>query len=341
MRFLSDCFRLAACSYVVFSALATYPAITGAQSRDSQSASEQTLQEVTVIAQRLKGHRALERAVSTFVTSHSTPAVRTNQIGRGHEPVCPLVTGLQPPARDFVTREILDVARGVGAPMTPVGKKCDVTVEIVFTLEPQGLLDRIAKTFKPLLGFYPVSQVKQVTTFNRPIQAWYETGTRSMDLQIPTLEGFGPPRNDPSEESKPGNGEFPIFSGAQVDSDVTAMGAQPAGVLGSFLGHQVRSEFIHVLIIADSAQLAGYSMHSIADYLAMLSLARMEQLDQCAPLPSITDLLASGCATPVADSLTAADRAYLMGLYSADLEKNLNVERVDIRDQMMRQIERK
>jgi hypothetical protein len=40
----------------------------------------------------------------------------------------------------------------------------------------------------------------------------------------------------------------------------------------------------------------------------------------------------------VADALTAADRAYLKALYSADLQKNINIERDDIHDQMMRQI---
>jgi hypothetical protein len=74
---------------------------------------------------------------------------------------------------------------------------------------------------------------------------------------------------------------------------------------------------------------------------ALLSLTRMSQLDHCAPLPSITDLLASGCATPATDSLTVADRAYLKALYSADLAKNLNIERSDIKEQMMRQFEGK
>ena len=119
------------------------------------------------------------------------------------------------------------------------------------------------------------------------------------------------------------------------------MGMQPSGVAGSYLGKGLRSEFLHIMIIADSDRLARYPLKSVADYLALLSLTRMAQLDQCAPLPSITDLLANGCATPVADSLTAADRAYLKALYSADLENNLNLERGDIHNQMMRQIEGK
>ena len=96
-----------------------------------------------------------------------------------------------------------------------------------------------------------------------------------------------------------------------------------------------------MLIIADSGQLARYSLQSIADYLAVLSLTRMAQLDHCAPLPSITDILARSCASPVAESLTAADRAYLKALYSADLEQTLNLERGEVHERMMRAIEGK
>jgi hypothetical protein len=177
-------------------AFATYPGTAGAQSHDSQSGSGQTLQEVTVTATRIQDHRTLARAVSGFVASHSALSTRINQIGRWHEPVCPLVTGLQSPGRDFIAREILDVARSVGAPTAPVGKKCDVTVEIVFTREPQVLLDHIAKTYRPLLGFYPVSQAEQVAIFSRPVQAWYETGTRSMDIQMPIAIGAGGSAHD-------------------------------------------------------------------------------------------------------------------------------------------------
>ena len=334
---------LAAWTCVLVCAIATYPGIAAAQSQGSQSISGQTLQEVTVTAARLHDPAALARAVTDFVASHSAPGTRTNQIGRWHEPVCPLVTGLPPPIQDVITREILDVARSVGAPTRPAGKKCAVTVEIVFTGEPQALLDHIAKSYKPLLGFYPTSQVKQMTTFSRPIQAWYETGTRSMNALGAASHGNAPATGLTQSPGQRGGSivDMPLLSGVQVDSDATAMGMQPSGVAGSYLGQRVSSEFVHVLIIADGEQLGRYSMDSIADYLALLSLTRMAQLDQCAPLPSIMDLLANGCATPVADSLTAADRAYLKGLYSADLEQNLNIERGDIHDQMMRQIERK
>jgi hypothetical protein len=324
-------------------AITSHPCVAAAAAPppDSQSDSQQLVQEVTVTAKRVQDHRTLVRAVNAFVAAHSAANYRINQIGRWHQPVCPLVTGLQTSGVDSITREILEVARGVGAPTGAVGKKCAVTVEIVFTLEPQALLDRIAKEYRPLLGFFPVSQRTQMTTFSRPIQAWYETGTRSMETQFAEIpDPFGA-YHPPFVDGRPGSSETPLLPGAQIDSDATAGGLQPSGIAGSHLTRGLRSEFLHVMIIVDSELVAPYPLDSVADYLAMLSLTRMAQLDQCAPLPSITDLLASGCTAPAANSLTAADRAYLRALYSSDLEQNLNLERAEVRGHMMRQIEGK
>jgi hypothetical protein len=107
-------------------AISAGAATVAAQPQDSQSKSQEGLQEVTVTATRFPDHRALERAVSGFVASHAAPGARTNQLGRWHQDVCPLVTGLRPVFDDFVTREVINVARDVGAPVRPAGKKCSV-----------------------------------------------------------------------------------------------------------------------------------------------------------------------------------------------------------------------
>ena len=313
---------------------ATAPAV------DSAPQSSDKVQEVTVNALRTMEPRALARAVSGFVASHAAAGTRINQIGRWHERVCPRVIGLEPKGRDFIVGEIQDVARRVGAPTAPAGKSCPVSVEIVFTKQPQLLLDRIAKLYRPLLGFFPASQLKQMTTFSHPIEAWYETGTRSMDFQLP-VRSFGAPNGgDQTLGGGPGS-DVPVFGGAQVDSETTAMGMQPSGVAGSHLGRQQRSEFVHVLIIADSAQLARYPLQSVADYLAFLSLTRMSALDKCAALPSITDLLADGCHPSAPEALTVADRAYLQALYASRLEQSLNLERGEVQEQMIHQIQGK
>jgi hypothetical protein len=129
-----------------------------------------------------------------------------------------------------------------------------------------------------------------------------------MDYQPPVLglaatSQFGANLDQPQHPELPP----PFFPGSQIDSDATAEGFQPTGVLGSLLRKGLRSEFMHVLIIADSGQVARYSLQAVASYAAMLSLTHAAQLDQCAPLPSITDLLASGCTNPVPGPLYAAD----------------------------------
>jgi hypothetical protein len=315
------------------------PEMAAAQSKDNLAPADSApLQEVTVTADRMRDHGALYHAVSGFVESHSAPGARINQIGRWYQTICPFVAGLRPPFNEFVARQIVDVARGVGAPVRPVGKKCDPNVEIIFTADPQELLNHIAKSYRLLLGFERGAQVKRAMTFSRPIQAWYETGTRSLEPYQPPIGGLALTPTTGDMQPCPACGN-PFMTGLQVDSDVTAAGMQPSSYAGSRLGVGLRSEFLHVVIIADSRQVAGYSLRSIADYAAMLSLTRMAQLEDCAPLSSITDLLANGCTAPAPNALTAADRAYLKALYAANLEKNLNVERGDLHEQMMRQIE--
>jgi hypothetical protein len=52
-----------------------------------QSSGDQGLEEVTVTATRELDHRALSRAVTGYVESHTAPGTRINQIGRWHEKV--------------------------------------------------------------------------------------------------------------------------------------------------------------------------------------------------------------------------------------------------------------
>lgn len=299
------------------------PVIAAAQSKDSLPADSAALPEVTVNAQRVRDHEALKHAVRSFVQSRSTPGTRTNQIGRWYQKVCPLVTGLQSGSNKLVAREVLDLAREVGAPAAADAKTCTINIEIVFTPDPQDLLDDIARVNRAELGYFPTSQRSRMTTFSRPIQAWYETGTRQTNCQPPRGTDIPQPC-DPSV--------------TQLDADVGNVNLQPSGFTDR-LKKGLRSEFGHVLIIVDSRNVARYSLSSIADYIAMLSLSRMTQLEDCASLASITELLASGCANTAPDTLTAADRAYLQSLYATDLEAPLALERGDLGGRMIQRIE--
>jgi hypothetical protein len=301
------------------------------------TAKEQPLPEVTVIGKM--DERTLNHVVNQFIQSHAKPSAAIGQIGRWTREVCPSVTGLQNAYGAFISRGITSMARSIGAPVSTAAKKCTANVEVVFTPAPQALLDFIAKKYRPLLGYQAKAETSEVMNFSHPVQSWYMTGSSSQ------LDGYQRPHCI-SSNAAPCNAASPeysadmppFFTGLQIDTDLPAGG--PIGTAGSYLTHDMRSEFVHVLIIVDSRAAAKYSLQTVSDYIALLALTHIASLDTCSQLPSILNLFAKDCASPPS-AMTASDTAYLKALYGANLDKNLNIEQGDIRAHMVDAISNK
>ncbi|MGB6452692.1 MAG: hypothetical protein WBE92_18225 [Steroidobacteraceae bacterium] len=292
------------------------------------------LDQVTVAASKLK-KQTLNRIASRFVQSHAAPSGSIQQIGRWRDVVCPKTTGLEPIYDQLVSQRIVNVAQSVGAPIPRAGKKCRVDIEIVFTSQPQALLNHVAKSYPMLLGSY---RSAGDTTFRHAIESWYLTGTRSTEGINPPIEGLAAEQTSGDMQVMPGTPE-PFLSGVVVDQP-DGRGGAPSGMPGSHLGKSLESQLLHVFVVVDSRGVAGYSLRSISDYIAVLALTRMSSLDTCSTLPSIIDLLSPSCdAQSKPQAITVADTAYLKALYSSDLEQNLNVERGALRDRMVSAIE--
>jgi hypothetical protein len=292
----------------------------------------QPLDEVTITARKYE-RRALENVIiPKFVQSHGSPSPGINQLGRWRDGVCPRVSGLQPAYNQFVVRRLAAVAQSVGAPAKPVGQPCRVNIEIVFTPQPQALLDRIAKVFPTLLGS---SRTHGDTTFTRPVQSWYLTGTRALNGYNPPVVGLDASPPPTADNHADASVSLPLSYGVQVDPPY-GNGTTATGLAGSRLGKGLASEFLHVFAIVDSRQVEQSSLMAVSDYLALVSLTRMSSLDTCSELPSIIDLLSSGCGTRARPTgITAADTAFLKSLYSSDLAHNINIERGDLHDRMV------
>jgi hypothetical protein len=130
----------------------------------------------------------------------------------------------------------------------------------------------------------------------------------------------------------------PFNNAPQVDADET-VGSGETGLAGSHMTHGLQSEFLHVLIVVDTNKVKRYSVQTVSDYIALLSLTRIAFPDACSTLPSILDLFAADCATTPLE-LTLSDIAYLRGLYGAHLDNNLNLEVAEIRTRMLKAIPR-
>jgi hypothetical protein len=274
--------RLVALSFILAAGILTAGlAATAAQAQDVAS-----VESVTV-----NGTRERE-AARALVKGLAAAAPVSGKLTRWRDGVCPVTVGLRQEAVAFINDRLRAVAAQVGAPVNP-DAACTPNIEIVFTTTPQQLLDNVRKERPQLLG-YAGSQAKvdALAVVHRPIQAWYTTQTRdlygSKVIDLAHHKGLPQPGLPP---------------------DAVAFAST-----GWRFGNGQTSDFYHVVIAADPTRLTDYPIGQLADYIALLALSHVDTPDSCQPLSSISNLLATGCAN-VPDGLSAADLAYLDGLY--------------------------
>jgi len=247
-----------------------------------------TVSGVTVTPQRKPD--PLVSPTNEFVRRHLPESTFSEQYPRFRDPVCVKVVGLPPEFGAFIARRIVEVAAQVHAPVAKA-EGCAPNVHVVFTTEPQALLSDVAKRKDILLGFYwNANGLKRLATFKGAVGAWYVTATRDDH----------------------GENRLEIH-------DPTAWLNPRAGRAGSRLTNGMSAELEHSLIIADAGKVAGEKVDAIADYIAVVALARWQVLDRCSPIPSILNLLADGCdAEAPPEAATPADLGLLTALYAVD-----------------------
>jgi hypothetical protein len=303
---------------IVRTLLAASIAVAPAQISAAQPARAPT-ENVTVTG--TKARQVLEK----FVESFTAPTQLTGKIGRWEDGVCPLTVGLRPEFTNFVTKRVRDVAALAAAPVNG-DASCRPNIEIIFTTTPQRLLDGILKDHPVYLGYHENSaQAEQLAKVTHPIQAWYMTGTKDLHGEI-VIDGK------------------PVGLGVRMGGPGKAPSFLPnahvAVISGSRLGDGLRGTFYRVTIVADPDRLVDYEIGSLADYIAMLALTQLNSLDTCQQLPSIVNMLASGCDRK-ANALTDNDLGYLRGLYKMSPDRTLRTEQDEIAYQMEKGLEGK
>ena len=238
-----------------------------------------------------------------FVRQHLPENVFSDQYPRFRDEICVRVLGLPADFDAFVAARVIAIANEVHAPVAKTAD-CTPNVNVIFTATPQALVDDIYRRRDLLLGFRFHSQVRRVTTFERPIQSWYLTRTRD-DHGASFLE---------------------------VENALVPWAERPAGRAGSRLSIGVSAEVVHTLILADASKVADAKIGPIADYIAVLALARWQHLERCNPqISTVLNLMADGCeAEDRPEAATPADLALLTGLYAVDPRENGSQQRASI-----------
>ncbi len=320
--------RFALALAATLTAIAAEPAVSqGAGQAGTQAigpaSPATTVEPLVVTPAPILAPKALERAVDSFVQARQTVS-RVGRIARWRAPICVETLGLPEAMNAAISARIAKVGAAIGAPPSAAAG-CQANVEVLFTPEPQTLVDLVARREWVLLGYHYAAQTHRITRVTHPIQAWYVTGARSYSNGGAALLG---------QISQPAVGT------GQIALD-DPLNQSPGGEAGSRLGASLGSEFANVLIVVDQTKVAGQSTEAIADYVAVLAYAPVADLDSCNPLPSILDLLGKCDPPRTPDTLTASDLAYLKALYEVNTRLDVTIAKGAIAEDMRTKVARR
>jgi hypothetical protein len=309
-------------------ATTTQPALSNPASGQSRLVGGLPVESVTVV-----GVRPSEETIKNFVETRTAPTVVLGKMARWTKKICPQTVGLGDTYAKYVSQRIRDIATAVGAPVY-ADSACRPDIEVVFTTTPQGLMDRVRNHETVFLGYYSnSSQADELAKVTHPIQAWYTT--ESMDID-------GTRVVDSGRCGASGTTTLNFQTDAQTDKGgIATVGVNQLSLPCAFVAHAsgsrinngLSSGFYNVLIVAEPAKLYDYEVGSLADYIAMLALSRPASLDSCLQLPSISNMLAPGCAS-VSNRITDGDLAYLRALYKMPDGTSLGIQRDEIMSRM-------
>jgi hypothetical protein len=331
--------RMTSCWIVVASVLATLsfasaqPIAPGSVSQQAKPSFSLPPESITVTATKPS-----DAAIKAYVETRAVETHIAGKMAHWTIGVCPLTVGLRDTFTKYISNRIREIAKAVGAPVND-NPSCRPNIEVMFTLNPQTLLDNVRKTQPYYLGYYNSQvQADQLAKVTHPIQAWYTTTTVDMDGSYQVDNGTCNSRGMVLNTATPipSFSDVPnpsTFSGPYSSAPTSLPCAIGVRSNGSRLSDGISSGFFNVLIVADPAKLSDYEIGALGDYVALMALSQPASLDSCQDLPSISNLLAKDCPAN-ASKITDGDLAYLHGLYNVPNGYSLAAQRDELQFQM-------
>jgi hypothetical protein len=278
------------------------PSVVGAQEAPASKEDSTALSGVTVEARTgLDLQKNYPSVVEKFVQSQEADGPHGN-LTRWTTGLCPAVEGLSPQLDAFIYHHLLAVADEVGVPK-PKPRGCVHTnVLVLFTTQPQKVMDDVREHHPLLLGYHYPSDTKGLAAFQPPMRSWYVTDTRT-------------------------------WAQTQIDDPDHPAPTAPTGRIKNGM----TSEFMFALVVVDPSVLEGQPIGRIADDIAEHVLSNPGARRGCAALPSILDSLDMACpASDTVEQLTDYDRALLKGLYHSEAETQVNFQRGEVLRRILR-----
>ena len=160
-----------AAAVLLLSGLATAQAVCAQPTPPKNDA---RLETVIVTAPRYHFGITPDAIAHGVIRSIVTPSALRGTISRWQGGLCPRTDGLSSQnLNGYVTNRIREIAAQAGAPLAE--QPCKTNVEVVFTDDPQAVLDKARQVNSDALGYHPAAVISHA------VQAWYETGATDID----------------------------------------------------------------------------------------------------------------------------------------------------------------
>jgi Secretin and TonB N terminus short domain len=254
----------------------------------------------------------VNHATTHYPKSQGTGGTLARWRGGRPETLCPTTMGLDPAYNTFVTARLRAIADAVGAPVQS-DPHCKSNVWIFFTTQPEKLMGGVLKRATQSLGvkfLHDTDRELQVSGMHA-VQGWYLTS---------------------------GGGAGILNKDANMIGPVNLLALWPYAIPTGLHSIDGLGGIVMTILVIDTAKVAGYTIGSIADYVAMATLSVVQSPDHCDPLPSILDLMAPSCSGREKPAgITAGDMAFLKALYFHNTGIGPTLSRDDIQLNMMRQ----
>ncbi|CAN5162794.1 hypothetical protein BH09PSE1_BH09PSE1_20390 [soil metagenome] len=233
--------------------------------------------------------RSLPEAVNAFVDDVTEPASGYGP-ARWARRICVGVVNLRPEAAQVLIDRVSDVSASVGLEPGDVG--CRPNILVIATDQASALADALIqakpRVFRPNYSGAAGSpkDLEAFRTSTQPVRWWpisvpVDTNTGQVAVKLP-------------------GGDAPMISG------------------GGRLTTNVASALQRVIVILDVTRMENITYQQLGDYLAMVSLA---QIDDEADTSSFSTILNLFAAPSVDQTMTDWDRSYLASLYDSNLNQ--------------------
>lgn len=264
-----------------------------AQAQTARMPPSETPPDIVVNGQSVDADKRLVLALA--------PSRFHHQLSRWNLAICTRVYGLQPDYSDIIRHTVEDTARSVHIPVD-TSAKCPSNIVIVFTPDADAMTERFIKAHSDLFVEPDHSQAARerirALRVHRPVR-WIAFDRTSMADDSP-----------------------------QRTSLTDSTQVRPSTLTRTKL--QTRRDAALSYVIVDLHEISKASWRQLADYLALVALARPAP-DASFPQTSIMALFGNAEASSPPSGMTAEDRGFLQGLYTSDPAQDDHVQRDAIR----------